>query len=105
MGRPKTTAPFLLFMRYQQHIGHIQSVVLFSSFVSSSTSENASPVDFLNSFSVCPAALPISGNFFGPKMIRAMINIRIILRSEEHTSELQSRFDLVCRLLLEKKKQ
>src|SRR5699024_11371132 len=25
-------------------------------------------------------------------------------RSEEHTSELQSRFDLVCRLLLERKK-
>src|SRR5207249_5522450 len=31
--------------------------------------------------------------------------IRLALRSEEHTSELQSRFDLVCRLLLEKKKQ
>src|SRR5437868_8426094 len=29
---------------------------------------------------------------------------RIDARSEEHTSELQSRFDLVCRLLLEKKK-
>src|SRR5699024_12250950 len=29
----------------------------------------------------------------------------LIARSEEHTSELQSRFDLVCRLLLEKKKQ
>src|SRR5699024_12302507 len=28
-----------------------------------------------------------------------------VKRSEEHTSELQSRFDLVCRLLLEKKKQ
>src|SRR5690349_24559161 len=27
------------------------------------------------------------------------------MRSEEHTSELQSRRDLVCRLLLEKKKQ
>src|SRR5438067_9246104 len=27
-----------------------------------------------------------------------------MVRSEEHTSELQSRFDLVCRLLLEKKK-
>src|SRR5690349_22390816 len=27
-----------------------------------------------------------------------------VLRSEEHTSELQSRRDLVCRLLLEKKK-
>src|SRR5438067_4907826 len=30
---------------------------------------------------------------------------RRLERSEEHTSELQSRFDLVCRLLLEKKKQ
>src|SRR5699024_12697271 len=29
---------------------------------------------------------------------------RVVERSEEHTSELQSRFDLVCRLLLEKKK-
>src|SRR5437868_13254266 len=29
---------------------------------------------------------------------------RFVERSEEHTSELQSRFDLVCRLLLEKKK-
>src|SRR5699024_11386484 len=29
----------------------------------------------------------------------------ISLRSEEHTSELQSRLDLVCRLLLEKKKR
>src|SRR5204863_8175086 len=30
---------------------------------------------------------------------------RVRLRSEEHTSELQSRRDLVCRLLLEKKKK
>src|SRR5207249_10399062 len=29
------------------------------------------------------------------------ISAKRILRSEEHTSELQSRFDLVCRLLLE----
>src|SRR5438105_9995118 len=28
-----------------------------------------------------------------------------LVRSEEHTSELQSRVDLVCRLLLEKKKE
>src|SRR5699024_12822371 len=32
---------------------------------------------------------------------RILVSMR---RSEEHTSELQSRFDLVCRLLLEKKK-
>src|SRR5690349_22029842 len=31
--------------------------------------------------------------------------VKIIARSEEHTSELQSRRDLVCRLLLEKKKK
>src|SRR6266496_5977045 len=30
---------------------------------------------------------------------------RAVSRSEEHTSELQSRRDLVCRLLLEKKKK
>src|SRR5207249_6258596 len=33
----------------------------------------------------------------------AQLAARHGLRSEEHTSELQSRFDLVCRLLLEKK--
>src|SRR2546422_6129317 len=31
--------------------------------------------------------------------------VAISLRSEEHTSELQSRLHLVCRLLLEKKKK
>src|SRR3712207_8627181 len=31
--------------------------------------------------------------------------VRLISRSEEHTSELQSRQYLVCRLLLEKKKK
>src|SRR5260221_10217001 len=35
----------------------------------------------------------------------APANIRIGFRSEEHTSELQSHSDLVCRLLLEKKKK
>src|SRR5437868_930090 len=33
------------------------------------------------------------------------VAIELDSRSEEHTSELQSRFDLVCRLLLEKKKK
>src|SRR5437868_12145905 len=33
------------------------------------------------------------------------VEIYVASRSEEHTSELQSRFDLVCRLLLEKKKK
>src|SRR2546429_4546206 len=38
----------------------------------------------------------VSGVSFGPN--------RKLARSEEHTSELQSRLHLVCRLLLEKKK-
>src|SRR5699024_12576145 len=33
----------------------------------------------------------------------AFLLVLTSMRSEEHTSELQSRFDLVCRLLLEKK--
>src|SRR5690349_22897029 len=40
------------------------------------------------------------GTLEGPGRIRVQQ-----ARSEEHTSELQSRRDLVCRLLLEKKKQ
>src|SRR5437868_10375355 len=53
-------------------------------------------------------ALPISEVFYlGPRGIQrsSLRELRWMprARSEEHTSELQSRFDLVCRLLLEKK--
>src|SRR5438034_7035175 len=37
-------------------------------------------------------------------VLRDAVSGRQIVRSEEHTSELQSHSDLVCRLLLEKKK-
>src|SRR5207249_12057592 len=40
-----------------------------------------------------------------PIIAASHISPRMPVRSEEHTSELQSRFDLVCRLLLEKKKK
>src|SRR5207249_1880376 len=50
---------------------------------------------------------PGIGNFFSDA--RAALQVSeaalVVVRSEEHTSELQSRFDLVCRLLLEKKKK
>src|SRR5438105_10626083 len=45
--------------------------------------------------------------FFGLLILALLIVERCQIikdRSEEHTSELQSRVDLVCRLLLEKKK-
>src|SRR5438094_3363144 len=55
-----------------------------------------------------PAAVLISAFSNGQSAI-ALINTAagaswVSIRSEEHTSELQSPYDLVCRLLLEKKK-
>src|SRR5437868_12781567 len=47
-----------------------------------------------------PAYVMLGDHRPGPVLLVA----RAVDRSEEHTSELQSRFDLVCRLLLEKKK-
>src|SRR5687768_17850369 len=50
---------------------------------------------------ICPAkdiAIGLGGNHYGSKFNELILN-----RSEEHTSELQSRLHLVCRLLLEKK--
>src|SRR2546421_3226849 len=40
-----------------------------------------------------------------PIVVERGIKVTANARSEEHTSELQSRSDLVCRLLLEKKKR
>src|SRR6266550_9362634 len=53
-------------------------------------------------------ALPISGAVMEGRADDVGNPIRRLLprrRSEEHTSELQSRLHLVCRLLLEKKKK
>src|SRR3712207_8056301 len=41
----------------------------------------------------------------GIDALRPTVDTLIVIRSEEHTSELQSRQYLVCRLLLEKKKK
>src|SRR5436190_18718519 len=39
-----------------------------------------------------------------PHQLQRAFGLELVRRSEEHTSELQSHSDLVCRLLLEKKK-
>src|SRR2546421_9229339 len=44
-------------------------------------------------------------SFFLAKDLDLLVSAPVDWRSEEHTSELQSRSDLVCRLLLEKKKK
>src|SRR5437660_9699941 len=52
---------------------------------------------------------PLSADIFGWTMrifgVRFAVAQAVVDRSEEHTSELQSRGHLVCRLLLEKKKK
>src|SRR5690349_23489095 len=47
-----------------------------------------------------PGAVHVHGHHLSDGCVRQVRD-----RSEEHTSELQSRRDLVCRLLLEKKKK
>src|SRR2546421_6651011 len=53
-----------------------------------------------------PVPLPLSFVVKNGSKMRALVcsSMPMPVRSEEHTSELQSRSDLVCRLLLEKKK-
>src|SRR2546421_7159855 len=56
-----------------------------------------------------PATTQLRGGGPGPTLapnpITGFVSVGLDGRSEEHTSELQSRSDLVCRLLLEKKKK
>src|SRR5207249_5246338 len=55
-----------------------------------------------------PCAVTEGASTVAPPTVHRVVICRTVLvpviggRSEEHTSELQSRFDLVCRLLLEK---
>src|SRR3989454_7957427 len=49
-------------------------------------------------------ALPDGPAFVGALFGTLKIGAVVVMRSEEHTSELQSPCNLVCRLLLEKKK-
>src|SRR5256886_7079385 len=48
---------------------------------------------------------PIRNRFRPKTWPNQLVARRMIARSEEHTSELQSQSNLVCRLLLEKKKK
>src|SRR5204863_8240334 len=70
--------------------------------------------DFTEDF-IRVEGLPQEGDVLSPVRVELFVYVQVGghqdrgdqvvgLRSEEHTSELQSRRDLVCRLLLEKKK-
>src|SRR5690606_41281017 len=60
-----------------------------------------------NRAAAAPAAGAVTQRAAGARLAAALGRTRLpaeLARSEEHTSELQSRENLVCRLLLEKKK-
>src|SRR5690606_25928335 len=94
----------LAFPWYRQHkidiLGCLKRIMLFGQ-----------PHDYFNFtyFSVICCFTPNSGISSIPCWIKespftSKVNVNCLPRSEEHTSELQSRENLVCRLLLEKKK-
>src|SRR5207249_10763777 len=77
---------------------------------------DALPISVFQEFSLVPDMTVEENLFLGDELTTGpFLNKRALhrraeatltqlgFRSEEHTSELQSRFDLVCRLLLEKK--
>src|SRR5262245_65276120 len=57
-----------------------------------------------NSFENRSSPLDFENRWRWPVSYRSIEVLAVIIRSEEHTSELQSLRHLVCRLLLEKKK-
>src|SRR5207248_11424347 len=60
-------------------------------------------ISIANAASGCRKLRPLKSFSSSPTTSRR--RMRTMTRSEEHTSELQSPYDLVCRLLLEKKKK
>src|SRR5437868_14461493 len=93
------------------HVPNELKLILTMSFLCQHTA--SSPISTLSLHD----ALPISSNATAGTSIGPEVKVQVRdaynnarsqdtstqVRSEEHTSELQSRFDLVCRLLLEKK--
>src|SRR5438105_8465913 len=80
--------------------------MLFFFFIGPATSEiytlslhDALPISWFSSNTTLPTSSSQG------KMLPRTATTTFFPRSEEHTSELQSRVDLVCRLLLEKKKE
>src|SRR5699024_11280705 len=73
------------------------------------TCTNNIPITYMNEHFILPPSMNFNEIGYDLLMIPFLTWIisafcKVSWRSEEHTSELQSRFDLVCRLLLEKKK-
>src|SRR5205807_8541971 len=94
---------FFLFSSFFPYTTLFRSIVLVFTVLLFEFRNFSAPIAILSS-----ALLSISGVFFALLITGKTINLASIMgaiRSEEHTSELQSPCNLVCRLLLEKKKK
>src|SRR5204863_4133186 len=78
-----------------------------SFFLSETASTDTYTLSLHDALPIFFATGSIVGATLAPDMSLATVplSMYVLGRSEEHTSELQSRRDLVCRLLLEKKKK
>src|SRR5207249_12317718 len=100
MGTPSHICVYFITLSLPQLTTLFPYTTLFRSHPNSSSSR--SPPGWCNA--TTPSTRCSGGSRVGSKASRSSSTPCSPRRSEEHTSELQSRFDLVCRLLLEKKK-
>src|SRR5207249_11995115 len=90
--------------RYSTHLLLICLLLFFFFFFNDPPTTEIYTLSLHDALPICSSALLAIGTL-ASTIWRNLRSLRqIVDRSEEHTSELQSRFDLVCRLLLEKKK-
>src|SRR2546427_11959359 len=87
---------------------HLASLRLFFFFFNDTATTEIYTLSLHDALPIYQGARPagVGGDAGGPCLSRAGVRREhgVRVRSEEHTSELQSQSNLVCRLLLEKKK-
>src|SRR5438067_12339483 len=91
---------FLLFLSYVLYI-HVSSLFFFFFFFNDTATTEIYTLSLHDALPILTSKPCSRRATFLPMLPSPTMPTR----SEEHTSELQSRFDLVCRLLLEKKKK
>src|SRR3989442_12644959 len=79
-----------------------RSIVCFFFFFNDTATTEIYTLSLHDALPICPVR---HGGRAGPLRLHRLVGMSVPVRSEEHTSELQSRPHLVCRLLLEKKKK
>src|SRR5699024_11743659 len=92
-------------LRKKKVMGAIIPLVMTALFIAISFLEKTT--EYVATGAACVAAIVIVwfiGYFQSAKYEKSEME-KMKARTEEHTSELQSRFELVCRLLIEKKKK